>query len=156
MKKIIILYALIFVLTVNLVLAYSLMDLVGFNIFEKPPKNECMHSCKEIAKAAKEQCETEDTKQEIKECRKEAKLEYKKCKKCCNDEWKDCKEEAKQAKDACKESGKSTKECSDLAKELTNSCEFNCNVPTSVCGNGICETGEDLSTCEVDCGVGPG
>jgi len=156
MEKIIIVYSLIFVLAVNLVLAFSLIDIASFNVFEKPPKSGCKHSCKETAKTAEEQCKTKE-KADAKPCLKEAKLEYKKCKTCCNDGWKDCKEKAKEAKDACKESGKPTKECSDLAKEITKNCEFDCNVPTSVCGNGICEPPvEDSLTCEVDCGGLPG
>ena len=150
MKKIIIAYSLIFVLVVNLVLAFSVTDLVGFNIFEKPPKRECMHSCKETAKTAEQQCKTKE-KAEAKPCLKEAKSDYKTCKTCCNDAWKGCKEEAKQAKDACKESGKSTKECSYLAKEVTNNCEFNCNAtaPPQQCADPcfvnppVC----DISTC---------
>ena len=155
MKKIIIVYALVFVLAVNLALAFSFADITGYSLF-KSPKNECFRSCKDTAKTAEEQCKVdekndlancgkdkscqENVKKTAKECKASAKSQLKSCKSCCDNTFKDCKKKSKEALKACKgddvndddkndgdDNDENEKECHQAAKDVLKNCQFNCN-----------------------------
>src|SRR3989338_10080358 len=155
MRKIIIVYSLIFVLAVNLALAFSFAHISGYSLF-KSPKNECFRGCKDVVKAAEEICRADEknglancgsdkacregVRQAAKECHKEAKSQYKNCKSCCQNTFKECQKKSKEALKACKEddanddnendkddNDENGKECHKAAKDLLKNCQFNCN-----------------------------
>ena len=161
MRKIIIVYSLIFVLAVNLALAFSFADISGYSAF-KSPKNECFRGCKDVVKAAEEICRADEKnglancgsdkacregiRQAAKSCHKEAKSQYKSCKSCCQNTFKECQKKSKEALKACKEddanddnendkddNDKNEKECHKAAKDVLKNCQFNCNVVPSQC-----------------------
>ena len=155
MRKIIIVYSLIFVLAVNLALAFSFADISGYSAF-KSPKNECFRGCKDVVKAAEEICRADEKnglancgsdkacregiRQAAKSCHKEAKSQYKSCKSCCQNTFKECRKQSKEALKGCKEddadddnendeddSDENEKECHKAAKDVLKNCKFECN-----------------------------